>query len=435
MAHKPFSVPEWVKNLTILVLTLSALCLIVLSPLSQWLPLSLLSATGSQEEAGGSNGDTTGTAAALPKAIAVGNDNGRYAVQHSGAQVEAVFTAVGALLSEALGSAKTPQPLEEGRWQAALGGTGVYFEFAGSIPLSALSSWLREGQSNPLLTQDVGRILVTPHWENPRQVYLYFQEAESGAFYACATALDTDLHLAPALADYPPNGAVFAFEEESLSALAPYTLVTTDTPSPAVYAAAQPFSPEDSAMCASLLSGCAFSSQSVAYTSNTGVVYKEGDDTLRLGSDGSIIYHAGEGSARYSLPGDEGLTAAAAIQVCRQLVNATAGSLCGEARLYLISASLQEDGTYTVLFGYMLENAPVYLYEEGWAARFTVGREGITDFTLRLRHYQATGETSLLLPAAQAAAALIAMDEAGSELLLTYRDTGGDTVSAGWVTG
>ena len=51
---------------------------------------------------------------------------------------------------------------------------------------------------------------------------------------------------------------------------------------------------------------------------------------------------------------------------------------------------------------------------------------------LRIRSYTDSGERSAVLPVRQAAAALEAMGLEGEELLLVYRDTGSDTVTAAW---
>ena len=58
--------------------------------------------------------------------------------------------------------------------------------------------------------------------------------------------------------------------------------------------------------------------------------------------------------------------------------------------------------------------------------------EGFVQFSLNLRSYTSAGSASLVLPPRQGAAALGARGLKGSELLLTYTDSGGDTVSAGW---
>ena len=56
----------------------------------------------------------------------------------------------------------------------------------------------------------------------------------------------------------------------------------------------------------------------------------------------------------------------------------------------------------------------------------------IAQFTIRLRSYAAGGSSSAVMPPKQALAAFSALNLEGQELLLTYTDSGGATVTAGW---
>lgn len=107
------------------------------------------------------------------------------------------------------------------------------------------------------------------------------------------------------------------------------------------------------------------------------------------------------------------------------------GALIGDARLYLLSVQEEED-SWRVRFGYRLEGSAVYLYDEGWAAEFLVQGGYITDFTLHLRSYTADGNHTLLLPIDKAAAMLPDLTREKRELVIQYRDSGGQTVIPGW---
>ena len=82
-------------------------------------------------------------------------------------------------------------------------------------------------------------------------------------------------------------------------------------------------------------------------------------------------------------------------------------------------------------FGYSLDGVPVLL-DRGYAARFLVSGGQVVQFSIHLRGYTANGSASLTLPPRQAAAALLARGLEGEELLLTYTDSGGDTLTASW---
>ena len=113
---------------------------------------------------------------------------------------------------------------------------------------------------------------------------------------------------------------------------------------------------------------------------------------------------------------------------------ATAGRR-GEARLYLIGRDSGEEDV-TLYFGYQLSGADVVVRQEGYAAKVTIRQDSVVDFTLQLRTYRAASEAAApVLPVTQAAAAMRAQGVEGSELVLSYLDTGSssDTVSAQWV--
>ena len=118
------------------------------------------------------------------------------------------------------------------------------------------------------------------------------------------------------------------------------------------------------------------------------------------------------------------------VELCRQLVMTTLGARCGEARLYLMSAEATQTG-WEIEFGYQLNGVPVRL-ERGYAARFLVEGEQVTQFTLYFRNYVSGGDTASPLPLRQAIAALVAEGLEGEELVLIYPDSGGDTLTAGW---
>ena len=120
------------------------------------------------------------------------------------------------------------------------------------------------------------------------------------------------------------------------------------------------------------------------------------------------------------------------MDAARTLAEAALGPMCGEARLYLMSAQ-EMDGAVRVRFGYLLDGCPVYLGSEGWAAEFWIWDGCVTQFTLRFRSYAASGGETLLLPVDKAAAMLPDLTWERRELVIQYRDGGGTEVVPGWV--
>ncbi len=409
---------EWGKDLLIALLALSAALLLSVLLFGSGGRSGLVPRPGLP---GSSGGESAPTAATLPAALVVTTGEGRYGVQYDQARADELFTHTGPLLGDALASAGEPQTIREEEWRECLSAPGLYFDFAGEIPLSALGGWLSEA-GECALEGSARRLLLRAGEED--QVLLCWQDAGTETFYRCGTALSWSLHLEPIVADSRPNGAFFAYEDETLAALLrPYTLVTEEERSWAEYDVTDPLT---SAKVPELLSALSFSDQNHTQVSG-GEVYLDGGDRLEVENGGGVTYRAAQGG-KYPA----GAGAAGAIEAARALAEKTAGALCGEASLYLISARPEEDG-FAVSFGYRLNGSAVRLHQEGWCARFLIREGYITDFTLRLRSYAASNRTVVLLPIDLAAATLPEQTRERLELRILYLDGGGDAAAPQWV--
>lgn len=421
---------EWVKNLLIVALSLSALWLLTLTPLYIGSPLEQrVTELFSTAEPDGSASVST-TAVVRPAAIAVVNSDGRYGAQYDSDAVDTAFDSLGSLLGVALNTDNTPFSTTESRWRTALQQPGIYFDFSGAVPFSSLSGWLQSGQINAALTANVRRLALS-YGNGNDDVWLFWQDPDTGLFYACVTTIDRPL-LDSALSSWLPNSAFFAFEEDAYAACDPYTFITS-TPSPAVYAVSTPLSAVNAGAVEQVLDALSYSVGSgSSYAISGGTRYTDGNNTFQLTDSGELSYHAAD-SPNYMVSGrEDGPTVTECIEATHQIATDTLGLLCGDAQLYLISAQ-QEDDALVITYGYRLNGAPVFLYDEGWAAQFVVTGDFISAFTLYFRCYTATSTTTLLLPELQAAAAMSALGTEQSELLLSYRDNGEAAITAGWV--
>ena len=173
-----------------------------------------------------------------------------------------------------------------------------------------------------------------------------------------------------------------------------------------------------------MLEALAFSGPNHAPVSG-GEVYLDNGDRLVVNDSGTVTYRAVQGE-KYPVAAGNGVDEA------RALAEGTLGALAGEARLYLMSVKETEQGL-RIRFGYLLDGCAVYLGGEGWAAEFWVRDGYITQYTLHFRSYAANGDTSLLLPIDMAAAMLPDLAQGRPELVIQYRDGGGQSVSPQWV--
>ena len=369
---------EWGKDGLIVLLTLSAVWLLSMTPLVRDSGLPDLFFHEESPGTGTSAGDQA--AAMLPVRLAVTGEGGRCGVQYDEALLEELFPPLGALLGDALASAGQPQAMSEADWRRSLGGSGIYFDFAGDVPLSALERWL-QGPGETELAGSARRVLLCAGAGD--QVLLCWQEADGGPFFSASTALTQALHLEPVTAGAAFNGAYFAFENQVLAdRLAPYTLITEGRQSGAGYAVSAPLSGESERL--AVLAALSFGSQDHAPV-NGGEGYLDGGDRLVVGDGGVVSYRAVQGD-KYPA----GSRLSDGVEAARALAESTLGALCGEARLYLMSAQ-EREGMMRVRFGYLLDGCAVYLGSEGWAAEFLMEDGYITQFTLRFRAYAANG--------------------------------------------
>jgi len=377
-----------------------------------------------------------------PARIVVTNtDLMRYGAQYDNDAADELFGGVFSVLGEALSAASAPQKVTEADWRRALTGqAGIYFDFLGEYPLETLLSWLEPGGHNDALTGSARRFLLAE--DGAGGAALYYHNAADGSYYACGTSGAVRGHLLSAVEGRGGSSLKYAFEygPGTYETLAPYVLVGGEPPAAPVYRAENPLGALDSQEAVwdllSSMKALGFQAQSATpYQAGSGEwVVNEGPDQLRIAANGDVSFHTDGGAEpryRVAQAGTEP-TATELLDAVQPIAAGTVGARCGEARLYLLGLERQTDGSWQADFGYSLNGAAVRLYGDDYAARFILRDGAVTAFTLRFRSYTDTGETGLVLPELQAAAALGAMGKDGGELLLRYEDGGGDTAQAGW---
>lgn len=440
---------ESLKSLLILLLTLSAVYLtarvLIYNELAEHLPQGWLGKVvslfhrGEELESEPSRTDTPMTVAVYPVRIAVHGREERFAVQYDTAGCDAVFEEVSTLLGEALSGADAPEAVSEQEWQQALVAPGIWMDFPGEVPLEVLYAWLSQGGANPALSATVRQLAVALD-EDTGEVALYYHNESNGLYYACRTQVRYEGHMDRVLEGYAGNNASFAFElagDAGYDALDPYVLILSTTPAPQIYRSSNPLGSVDDALLDTLQQAVSFRPQNNSvYPVANGIRVREGQETLLIGSDGTVVYDtAGDGAYRYPVQEDGGTGLPGWLEATWSLASGTVGSYCGSARLCLLGARSGDDGSLTVCYGYSLNGAAVVFPDGGCAAQFVIRNGQITDYTLRFRSYEETGKQSLVLPERQAAAALDALDPQGRKLTLCYTDTGADTVQAAWEAG
>lgn len=419
---------ELAKDVLIVLLTCSALWLVTRSQIMSSINGLLQEETpagGTHETQGGTRADARPLriVASLPGETRTG----RCALQYDQVAVDGLFQQVVGLLVETLSSAGAPEEVTRSQWEQALTTPpSLCLDFQGEIPLTVLSGWLAGEEMDNTAT--VRRLVLTV-WD--KSVALYYQDRNDGSYYRCLSEVANGQHLTEALVSLQDNGAYYAFESGQYDWLDPDTLLTDSVPTPDVYQVKNPLSGDQSALEQIMTALDLPVNSSSFYSVGDERVARIGGDNLRLSGNGVVEYHAEEGSSLFTAAAQpEDATLFQVVEACRKLAAATVGSNAGQARLYFSGVRESEEGL-EVSFNYCLNGIPVRL-EDGAAAWFQVENGRITRFVLRYRSYTDSGETSVVLPIPQAAAAMEAMGLEGEELLLVYSDNGGETVSASW---
>jgi hypothetical protein len=428
---------EWGKNLAIVLLTISALYLLLRSQL--YSNLSTLSLSSLVPGLDASVSDTTESSSllqvVLPVSLAVYHDGGRYGVQYSADESDTLFKDMTPLLTDALSTLGEPMVISEDTFRTALTSTGLYLEFLSPLPLSVLTLSFTNGASE-LDSDTTTRQIVLAVDSGTQAVMLYYRSTADNLFYAASVSGVTADRLQSALSDYQPNSSFFAFEDTVYSILAPYTLIGATAPTVDEYTASNPIPTDLDSIKSELLPGLSFSAQTaLSYPgSNDDTVFRQDSDTLRITTGGEIIYQAGNAYIRYSKCDTlwTALTSVHSILAKSVMLNGS-----GEAKLYLSGLERTEDST-VLTFDYSLDGAFVQLTDIPYAAQFTITDGVITDYFLYPRTFTATGQTISILPQRQAAAAMVAMSALNltqHSLFLSYQGITFGTIAAGWVAG
>ena len=186
-AKKHIFTRQTAQDVLILALTVSAVLLAGgggLLGLTDGLSAGVL---GTQTEQG--YGQQQGyTAAAEPLSMMLTPEAGAHCgIMYSEDELSDAYERYSATLAEALGSSGEPQEISEQEWRAALGETGVFFDFYCDFQLSSLAIWLGTDISGSAAGHTARRICI---YLDEGQVWLsYIRSRDSGGFYRCSTSV------------------------------------------------------------------------------------------------------------------------------------------------------------------------------------------------------------------------------------------------------
>lgn len=353
-----------------------------------------------------------------------GTSSGRCLLGYGTENSDTVFQQASVLLTEALAAAGKGEEISRRDWEEALTDRpSLYFDFQGEIPVELVSD--QHPENLPTI-----RRLVLSQGESGMELCL---RDEEGTYYSYQAGTVNPVRLEELLASLVGDGTFYAFESAWGGHMDPDTLLHTEPPTPMEYLVSNPVAGGQE-MLEELMGVLGFSvSTSNFYTSGGEQVARNGNNMLRLSDRGTLHYEADmEGSSHFSLQSARNLEQDLTqyVNSSRRIINAVMTGRIGQARLYLDKIEEKKDGTL-ITFSYSLDGIPVRL-KEGPAASFLFRGEHMVEFDLCLRNYAPGEKMGLVMPPRQAAAALESLELEERELMLVYRDSGAETVTADW---
>lgn len=409
------------ENLLIVLLACSAICLMGKTGMFQTLAGSAIGQPGTSVYAG-EQGVTLSRG--NPMGLMIQTQAGRYGVQYDQEQVDSLYSSgLEQLLLRSLTAMEGTKTITQEEWQQSItqSDSWVCYDFLFDVSFRGQNNQGESGGRLFLITAQGGRVDS-----------LSYYEEESGEYYT-GRIKDGGIRLPASLESLPVNDSLFAFEIPELADLCPgSTMVLDQSPACPVYTSSSPLANLDETGRHSLLEKLDFNARAAAvYESADGTVIREGADTLRLQTDGTVIFHGAEsGEARYQALSQQAWDLQSKAE---ELLDKLTEDLPGAGSLRCQSIQTLEDGQVELTFVYLLNGAQVQLGEEGWAARFCFRDSRLNSFELRLRQYEKTDQLCAVLPLRQAAAAAGALGQSGKELQLCCRDDGSGQTSMAWI--
>lgn len=412
------------QNLLITLLTVSA---VFLFAQTQWYNLDL-AGTYLDTLSGSAGADTVQETVSLsaPVRVAVTGTYGRYGSITLTTADEA-FEPLGSLLKDALSSASAFSTSDYAAFTKALENTSVYYDFLNPLPLSVIAQLCGvEGRED---STAVRRLVVSYQEDTGVSLHLW----DGDEHYLRTSLTLSSQELSGIVNSYDLGTAFFAQDSVDVEPLYglvdPFSLFPYELPELPTLAAASITGDANT-----LLTALSFNPHTNnRYPSSDGSeVINEGSRSLRIHTNGTVVYRSG-GSTALALESEEtGLTVAEAVSRTGALLSSLSSGLTGDASLYLQEVSVS-GSAMTLRFGYQAGGIPIYFSDGSPAAEVTLSGTTVSSLTLRLRSYSAQEESSILLPLRQALA--IAADQEGGELSIGYADGGGSSVRASWLLG
>lgn len=366
--------------------------------------------------------------AAKPVYVLVTTEDGsHYAVKYSSQDREKMLSQFSSALGEALGSSSSPAEISLAKWQQALGGSGVFFDYLYPQPLWVIAISLGTDVKGIASSDSARRLFLGNENGN---LMLYYISAVSGKIFRCETALSFST-LASKISEYPMGNAKFAFElGGAYENLDPFFIFSGETCDLRAAGVSNPLHGDYSKSALLNVFGINIRAASEYSEADGSIVYVEGEKSLRIESSGRVLFNVTGKSGIPVRHSSENLTINDCLSACSEIVRTSVGGICGDAELGIADIdSSKFPSEISVNFRYFLDGLPVILPNGSYAASFSVDSGFIKRAEFYFRQYSLSGDALVALPEKQAAAIVMA---SGGEPVLVYEDKA-DSVSYSWI--
>lgn len=396
------------KNLALLFLTLLLVLLTALGwvhdlsltdiPTESW--LGRLYINLSYGEAGGFELRSGEIPAALPAEFAVRTAEEMRGAQYNEIAVRSFLATYGPQLSTALSGITEMQPGTEKAYEKALRAPGVYFRYDSRLPLSLITNWMGGaymGEEDPIV-----------------QSVLLGQDGTLWIRTDAYTLYETKLKpMEGALSANDLAGTLCSFAiEQGYPNILPETLLFPQTMELHRLTSEPPqFNAESEASLQILLQAFGYAPYMRNYedTGTGSRVFVGNQSTLRVGSDGEVVFRANtvEGGLEAYLQTELGREQPLPYQIdyARSLLESIFQSFSADATFFCDSY-LTEEKTTQILFRYAVNGVPIE-GQEGILAVMEYQSNTLVSAKLNLRSFRQHEESQMLMPTAPAVAAAV----------------------------
>ena len=414
------AVINFLQNLTLLILTVTAMLLMMRFPMLEGaLSGRVQKLLSTPETTVQSSMDLTTAITTVHFVVTDNSEYGRYTrINADTGDVD--FLQLLPLLRAAIGSATPERVATQMELRTALKTPGIFVDLTTVLPLEVVAAWLGEEFSGE---ERIRSLALTTAKETATLFFLM----EDHTVMRCECAL-TSSAVREVTASFAPNAGQFAYESD-YNTLAPYTILVQKVNHAPQMSASLPAGYS----AYNLLSALDFNAHTNArYTESSGVeVVMQSPRILRIGTDGTVQYNSdGDVSNelyRIACAGERPDAAEALRGAC--ILAAVLSGGTDASPLSPDSVEKTETG-WIVTFCYRLNGVRVRLSGERVALRVEIEGDLIRKFEYYCRAYTPTQESTELLPPSMAIA--IASMHEGAELTLIYMDNGSVDINAHW---